>query len=187
MFSKARNIITRFSLTALLGVAHGAHFNGKLSKSYSSCIEGLTRSTTKCNSWMWSEFFTVAVEVGLKLKEESVFKELSAIATADECPDYDKDASKPLLRLSMWGCGLGFNEASFELVERAILADSENADAWFFSGWSVLCTNEQEAEKRLKRSVELDPAMASRIQEDERCQKNLSQNSIAKFTLSGKK
>lgn len=182
MLSKAKRIIFRFSLSALLGAAHGAYFEGKLSKSYSLSIEGLERSKLKCDAWKWSEFLNLAVEVGLKLKGENTFRELAAFAIADDYPDYVQEASKPLLELSMWGYSLGLNEVSTELVERAIKANTENADAWFFSGWSLLVSNEQEAEQRLQRSVDLDRAMASRIQKDEQCQKFLRQDSSVRLS-----
>ncbi|MDB3936223.1 hypothetical protein N9383_05840 [Granulosicoccus sp.] len=171
MLSKAINFIIHFSSSGLLGAAHGAHIKGKLSKSYKFSIEGLERSKNKCDAWMWSEFLSLAVEVGLKLKGENIFREIAAAAIAEDCPDYEQEASKPLLGLSMWGYGLGLNELSTELVERAIKADAENAEAWFFSGWSLLVSDKQEAEQRLQRSVALNPTMASRIKNDERCQK----------------
>lgn len=171
-------IISRYSSSALLGLAHGANLRGELSKSYNLSIDGLMRSTSKNDATYWSEFLPLAIAVGLKLQDERCFREISSIVLSNNCLELHSDVCEPLLKLSKWGYELNINDVSMKLIENAISADENNAKAWFFAGWMLLESDLDESVLKLRKCVALDARMISKIQLDEKCKKFLTEKSI---------
>lgn len=182
MLKLVLRFIARFSSSVLLGAAHGANLRGELFKSYSFSIDGLKRSKLKNNSMYWSEFLSLAIDTGVKLKNERYFREISSIVLSDGCPVFYNNTSESLLKLAKWGFGLKTSDAPKELiddiVEKAINADEKNANAWFIAGWISLDSNVDNAVSKLRKSVSLDTRMISRIQKDEKCKIFLNEELI---------
>jgi len=165
------HFLCRYSVHCLLGGAHSKFINANFLDSFQMSVDGLQRCISKRDSFLFCEFFLLAVKSASKLKDASRYKELAALVITPDFPKFSPDESKPLLFLAKRIYDLELYDLSREIVELSIAADSKNAEAWFVSGWLILETDEEQAANKIRRSVELDSTMVSRIQQDERCKR----------------